>query len=215
MSRPLHLAVAAAVPLIAGQAAAASLDVRVTDTAGRPLENAVVSLKSEMNAPPGEGAALPEHAYIDQKNETFIPLVTILPPGGSITFRNSDKTMHQVYSFSPIKRFEYEIDVGHSSPPVEFDKPGIAAIGCNIHDHMITYVVVTSSPYTKLSDESGHVRFAKLPEGHYTAEVWHPDMAPHRKPPTRALDVAGDEALALAVKILPRMTAPMGHMDSY
>jgi hypothetical protein len=30
--------------------------------------------------------------------------------------------------------------------PVHFDKPGIVAIGCNIHDHMIAHVFVTEAP---------------------------------------------------------------------
>ena len=83
---------------------------------------------------------------IDQRNETFLPLVTIVRKGGQVIFTNNDTTMHQVYSFSPIKQFDFEIDEGRHSEPVVFDKPGVASIGCNIHDHMITYVYVADTP---------------------------------------------------------------------
>ncbi|HXZ67394.1 MAG TPA: methylamine utilization protein [Alphaproteobacteria bacterium] len=209
------LAAAATLPLLlAGPAAASGLDVKVLDQSGKPVESAVVSLTAPAGAPPGP--PLPAQAIIDQNFETFFPLVTILPTGGSVTFRNSDKTMHQVYSFSTIKRFAFEVDVGHSSPAVVFDKPGTAAIGCNIHDQMITYVVVTDNPYTKLSDKSGAAHFTDLQPGHYAAEVWHPDLAPGANPASAEADVGpGETELRVALRIVPRRMAPMSHMGAY
>jgi plastocyanin len=209
------LAALAMLPLLfAGSVAASGLDVQVLGPGGKPIESAVVSLTVPSGAPPAP--PLRTGAVIDQDFETFFPLVTILPIGGSITFRNSDKTMHQVYSFSAIKRFAFEVDVGHTSPAVVFDKPGTAAIGCNIHDQMITYVVVTDNPYTKLSDKTGVVHFADLVPGHYTAEVWHPDLAPGAKPASAQADIAsGQSALSFALRIAPRHMAPMSHMGAY
>ena len=209
-----YAAVAMLPLLFAGSAAASGLDVTVLDQGGKPVESAVVSLTAPSAAPPGP--PLPAESVINQDFETFFPLVTILPTGGSVTFRNSDKTMHQVYSFSAIKRFAFEVDVGHTSPAVVFDKPGTAAIGCNIHDQMITYVVVTDNPYTKLSDKTGVIRFADLAPGHYAAEVWHPDLAPGAKPASAEVDVgAGESALRVALKLVPRHMAPMSHMGAY
>ncbi|MFZ1989708.1 MAG: methylamine utilization protein [Alphaproteobacteria bacterium] len=211
---PTQAAVAMLPLLFAGSAAASGLDVTVLDQGGKPVESAVVSLAFPSGTPPGP--QLPEQAVIDQDFETFFPLVTILPTGGSVTFRNSDKTMHQVYSFSAIKRFAFEVDVGHTSPAVVFDKPGTAAIGCNIHDQMITYVVVTDNSYTKLSDKTGITQFADLTPGHYAAEVWHPDLAPGAKPAGAEVDVsAGESEVRVVLRIAPRHMAPMSHMGPY
>jgi plastocyanin len=211
MPRPFPFAAAAAAWLIAGGAAAANLDVRIIDARGEPIPNAA--------APPGDTASTPslsDKAVIDQNFETFFPLVTILPVGGSLTFHNSDRTMHQVYSFSKIRQFEFEVDVGHTSPPVVFDKAGIAAIGCNIHDQMITYVVATDNPLTKLSDEHGAVHFAGLSPGNYEASVWHPDLAPGAEGPSQSLALGTqDGQLAFALKLTPRHMAHMSHMGSY
>lgn len=215
MQRLILLAVAALLPLyFAGAAAASNLDVSIVDAGGKPVASAVLSLAVPPNAPPAP--PLPAQAVINQKFETFFPLVSILPVGGNVIFRNSDKTMHQVYSFSAIKRFAFEVDIGQTSPEVAFDKAGIAAIGCNIHDQMITYVVVTDNPYTKLSGDDGVVHFGGLVPGHYSVQLWHPDLAPGANPPTAEIDVGdGSAALKLAIKIVPRQMAPMSHMGAY
>ena len=200
--------------LFEGASMAASLDVAVIDQGGKPVESAVVSLNAPTSgtAPP----ALATQAVINQNFETFFPLVTILPVGGSVVFRNSDRTMHQVYSFSAIKRFAFEVDVGQTTPTVKFDKPGIAAIGCNIHDQMITYVVVTDNPYTKLSSNQGIAHFDALPPGHYSVAAWHPDLAPGARPSSGEVDVGQDGGkISLVIKLLPRRMAPMSHMGAY
>jgi len=215
MAKLSTFAAAAMLPLLfAGPALTAGLNVKILDRSGEPVANAIISLTAPSTA--DAVAPLPARAIIDQNFETFFPLVTILPVGGSITFRNSDKTMHQVYSFSAIKRFALEVDVGHTSPAVIFDKPGIAAIGCNIHDQMITYVVVTDNPYTKLSDKSGNIHFAELAPGHYTAQAWHPDLAPGIQPALTEIDIAaGDSSLNFVLNVTPRHMAPMSHMGDY
>src|SRR3954447_24190473 len=103
---------------------AATVDVQISDTNGRPATNAVVSLMPESIAPKVE-SRLPIEIAIDQRKETFIPLVSIVRKGGRAIFTNNDTTMHQVYSFSPIKQFAFEIDQGHRSEPLVFDKAGV------------------------------------------------------------------------------------------
>ena len=51
-------------------------------------------------------AATPEAAVIDQRNSQFTPRVTVITTGTRVRFPNSDNVRHQVYSFSPAKRFE-------------------------------------------------------------------------------------------------------------
>jgi hypothetical protein len=128
-------------------------------------------------------------ATIDQQHETFLPLVTVIRKGGHVIFTNNDATMHQVYSFSPIKQFAFEIDEGQRSPPVVFDQAGIAAIGCNIHDRMITYVYVAAAALASKTDRTGVVSFGELPPGSYRGTVWHPQLAPGSQPHVFAIAI--------------------------
>jgi hypothetical protein len=60
---------------------------------------------------------------------------------------------------------------------VVFDKPGVVALGCNIHDWMLAYVVVLPTPWFALTPANGAATIADIPPGRYRAEVWHPRLA--------------------------------------
>ncbi len=201
--------------LLAGfPARAAVVDVSVSDTRGRPAGNAVVTLAPAEPSKP-IGSHLPNEAVIDQRKETFVPLVTIVRREGRVVFTNNDTTIHQVYSFSPIKQFEFEIDRGQRSPPVVFEKAGVASIGCNIHDHMITYVYVADTPWAVLTDEKGHAELRDVPAGRYRATVWHPQLVAGRSAPSAVLDVDANANLALSIDLVGTRPARRLHMGSY
>ncbi|MBV8800967.1 MAG: methylamine utilization protein [Alphaproteobacteria bacterium] len=194
-------------------ACAATLHLAVYDSAGRPAPNAVVTLT------PLAGSAsaphLPVEAIIDQRKETFIPLVTIIRRGGHALFTNNDTTRHQVYSFSPIKQFEFEVDEGRRSEPVVFDKAGVASIGCNIHDQMIAYVYVADAPWAVLTNENGRAEAPELPTGDYRAVVWHPQLPLDRPPPATTVTVKGSSDLSLALPLAIIPSSRHLHMGIY
>lgn len=187
---------------------AATLSIDVRDADGKPAADAVVTLT------PDGGVAIPSHvadkAVIDQRNETFLPLVVVVRRGGDVVFTNHDTTMHQVYSFSPIKQFQFEIDQGQVSKPVRFDKAGVAAIGCNIHDQMIAYVFAADAPFAVITDAAGHAEIADVPDGAYHAAAWHPRLKFGVPPPQAALTVKG--AAAHLDFTVPLRASGMKHM---
>ncbi|WP_438464958.1 methylamine utilization protein [Marinomonas sp. PE14-40] len=111
---------------------------------------------------------------ISQKDRTFIPFVSVVPTGTPIDFPNMDKTRHHVYSFSPAKTFQLQLYIGKPETPIVFDKAGIVALGCNIHDFMESYVYVAESPFAQNSNLEGVIRFKDVPEGEYEVSFWHP-----------------------------------------
>jgi plastocyanin len=202
--------ISVAFPALAGDVA-----VTVTDTANRPIADAVAELTPDTNAPPLP-IRVPSLATIDQRHETFIPLVNLIRKGGQVVFTNNDETMHQVYSFSDIKQFGFEVHQGERSKPVVFDVAGVAAIGCNIHDQMITYVYVAAAPFARISDVHGVVNFTDIPAGSYHLTVWHPRLIPRQSPPPYLLAM-GRENQSIAISIAltsPPAMKPM-HMSHY
>ena len=198
-------------------ACATNFTAEVADQDGHPVANAVVSLVPEVKTSmPAASTRLPAEKTIDQRNETFLPLVTIVPKGGHIVFANNDQTTHQVYSFSAAKQFEITLARGEKSPPVAFDNSGVAALGCNIHDHMIAYAFVAESPWTALTGADGRAVIADVPAGNYQAQVWHPKFPPGREPPSLRAVLSGDTTrLSVNVKLLYAVTASRGHGGSY
>ncbi|MFI8607591.1 methylamine utilization protein [Pseudomonas sp. NPDC077649] len=158
-----------AVLVLHGSAHAAALQAELVDAAGQPLADAVISLRGPLDAP-----QLPSPARMDQRNKQFLPHVLAVRTGTSVSFPNSDDIRHQVYSFSPAKRFELRLYQGTPSEPVLFDKPGLVVLGCNIHDWMLGYIYVTDDPWFAVSDEHGRAAIAELPAGRYAVTLWHP-----------------------------------------
>jgi plastocyanin len=202
---------------VCGSAAATTFTVEVNDQDGRPVANAVIVLVSDSKTSiPAAATRLAAERTIDQRSETFIPLVTIVPKGGHIVFANNDQTTHQVYSFSSVKQFEMTLTRGEKSPPIGFDNSGVAALGCNIHDHMIAYAFVAESPWTVLTGSDGRGTISDVPPGNYEAQVWHPKLPPGRATPSLKASLSGDTTrLTVNIKLLSASTMSRGHGGSY
>ena len=169
------------------------MQVSVVDVGGHAIANAVV-VATPINAdnlPPATAAT----AVMDQTNKQFVPEVLVVRKGTLVAFPNSDSIAHQVYSFSPAKRFELPLYRGRAHPPVLFDQPGIVVLGCNIHDRMAGYIYVTASPYFGKTDAMGRAQFTQLPAGNYKVTIWSPYFT--EMPPEQSLGVSASDSADL------------------
>jgi len=181
------------VATLPSSAAAATLVIELRDARGAPVKEAVA-----WAVPEGRKPARPSRvAVMDQRNRTFIPHVLAIQAGTAVRFPNSDNVRHQVYSFSPAKRFQLPLYEGSPSEPVVFETPGVVALGCNIHDNMSAYIVVVDTPYFA-SLQGGRAELADLPEGSYTAHVWSPDLRPEPAPRVVVLGAADRKEIVFA-----------------
>ncbi len=100
----------------------------------------------------------------------------IVPQGSRVVFPNQDKTRHHVYSFSRAKTFDIKLYIGRPERPIVFDTPGVVTLGCNIHDQMQAYIVVSDQPAWAITDELGDARINGLPDRPVTLTLWQPWM---------------------------------------
>jgi plastocyanin len=173
---PRFLSFAGALILAALPAAAADVVFKISDAAGRPVADAVVSLIPLDSVPPPLTPTA--GAEITQQKQQFIPLVTVVTAGSSVTFSNreSGRTEHQIYSVSEPNKFEVGLHKPGNTAAVKLAHPGVVAIGCNIHGGMNAYVVVAPTPWFAKSAADGAARVVSPPAGRYRAEVWHPHL---------------------------------------
>jgi plastocyanin len=116
----------------------------------------------------------PAETKMLQKDLTFVPALLPVQTGTRVAFPNLDDTYHNIFSFSPAKRFDlgrYRPDET-PIPSVLFDAPGLVTIRCDIHEHMRALILVLDTPYFVLSDADGRFRLSGLPSGHYTLKAW-------------------------------------------
>jgi plastocyanin len=189
-------------------ALAATVIVNVTDSSGKPLPQAVVSIEPTT----GKLVAQPTPtAQVAQFKRQFQPQVTVVTAGTPVLFPNFDTVRHHVYSFSPIKTFELKLYAGVPNVPVLFDRPGIAVIGCNIHDNMAAWIVVVDTPFFGLTGADGRARINAVAAGSYRLKVWHPGLSDTTDGVASALTVGNsdlDQAVRLNISANPLVPLP-------
>ena len=154
--------------VMAGAASATS--IQVTDSSGQAVQDAVVYAELAGSPQITKSAT----AEIQQKDKKFMPFVTVIQTGTSVSFPNNDTVRHHAYSFSPAKPFELKLYSGKPAAPVIFDKAGTVVVGCNIHDQMVAYIQIVDTPYFAKTDASGTARLPTIPAGKYVLKTWHP-----------------------------------------
>ena len=128
-----------------------------------------------------------------QRDLAFVPMLLPVQVGTKVEFPNFDQTYHNIFSYSPAKRF----DLGRYRPderPVpsqRFDVAGLVVLRCDIHEHMRGLILVVDTPYFVITDAAGRYRLAGLPAGHHTLKVWLDSRTILERP----VDLRGNETL--------------------
>ena len=145
------------------------------------LGNVYVYVKS---GPPGAmSAPAPVNALVpvmDQVGCKYVPHVIALMRGGSVEFRNSDGTMHNIHTL-PTAEGSQPIDISQGpkgTPQVkQFNQPELMVpVRCNNHPWMNAFINVSATPFFAVSDSEGHFTISGLPAGTYTLAAVHEKM---------------------------------------
>lgn len=176
----------------AALAPAAEMHAVVRDHKGKVVADAVILAvpidpRNALHARPPKDA-------VDQVDKQFVPYVKAIFVGSTVQFPNSDHIRHQVYSFSPAKKFELPLYAGTDAPPIVFDKPGVVVLGCNIHDWMIGYIYVSETPFFAKTGTLGTAVLSDMPAGEYRVRVWHPNMDHAEETTSQQVTLTADAA---------------------
>ncbi|WP_318153417.1 Cupredoxin [Halomonas sp. ML-15] len=156
--------------LLSSPAGATLLTVRDADN-GELLPNAVIEV--HVSGAPGRPGVDDD---IIQRDAAFHPHVSAVPVDSRIRFPNQDSTRHHVYSFSPAKVFDLNLFLRDTPPPVTFDQAGVVVLGCNIHDHMQAFIVISDATHVGMTEHDGRWQVPDLPAGEHRVRVWHPRL---------------------------------------
>jgi len=212
VSRYLRVWAVPGLLLCAGPAAAAGVSMRVLDQDGVPVpEVAIVARQLDHTDPAAAPVNTPLTAVMNQHELAFNPHLLIVMTGTRIEFPNNDEVRHHVYSFSPVKRFDFSIAAGSVHEVLEFDTPGVVTLGCNIHDDMLGYILVVDSPYFDKTDASGTVSFDELAPGRYSLEIWTPRISSKHLPEPVVITIADGESASLEYRFEKKLYPPHKH----
>jgi hypothetical protein len=130
---------------------------------------------------------------VAQKDLSFVPALLPIQKGTKVEFPNEDDTYHNIFSYSPAKRF----DLGryrkeeHPIPSVMFDQPGLITLRCDIHEHMRGLILVLDTSHFVITDPEGHYRLTNLPRGKFTLKAWIDSRTTKAQP----VEIKGTSAL--------------------
>jgi plastocyanin len=144
--------------------------LKLVDQSGQPIADAVVGIPAAV----GRETTPQNIAIMDQFDKQFLPRVLTITEGQLVSFPNSDDIRHHVYSFSATKPFEIKLFKGAVNEPIQFEKPGIVVLGCNIHDQMIGYIYIAHNEQTFKTNQQGEV---VLPDSASVINVWHANLS--------------------------------------
>ncbi len=144
------------------------------------LANVYVYVKSGPPMMMGYAGPTPAPVVLDQVGCKYVPHVIALVRGGSVEFRNSDATMHNIHTM-PETAGDQTIDVsqGAKGAPVvkQFTKPEVMMeVRCNNHPWMNAFINVANTPFFAVTDADGHFVIPGLPAGHYVLGAVHEKM---------------------------------------
>jgi plastocyanin len=157
---------------LAPAARAGDVVFTVLSAKGKPVADAVVTA-----FPPGLKSGAIRFSWpseMDQQHLQFDPFVLIVPVGADVSFPNRDAVRHHVYSFSPAHPFELKLYGKDETRSVRFEKAGVVALGCNIHDNMVAFIKVVDTPFAAKTDAQGKAVLRGLPAGPTPIKIWHP-----------------------------------------
>jgi plastocyanin len=119
-------------------------------------------------APPSSPAQMVQRAL------NFYPALLPILVGTRVEFPNLDDTYHNIFSYSPAKRFDLGRYRGDERPiPSElFDVAGMVTLRCDIHEHMRAIILVLDTPHFIVTDTEGNYRLEGLPTGKYVLKAW-------------------------------------------
>src|SRR5246500_5358996 len=113
-----------------------------------------------------------------QKNKSFHPSLLVVPVGGKVEFPNHDPFFHNVFSLFEGKRFDLGLYESGTTRFVQFDKPGISFIFCNIHAEMSAVVIALATPYYAISDTRGDLTLPNVPPRRSELQIFHSSVPP-------------------------------------
>lgn len=134
------------------------------------IEDTVIFFEPEQKA---SVAPLQNIHPIVMKKKAYQPRVSAIPVGSEIQISNYDTILHNAFSPSKPNQFDFGLYGKSEGKTHRFDHAGVVRIFCNVHFHMVAYVLVLDTPYYTRPNSRGEFRLDNLPAGGGRLTLWH------------------------------------------
>ena len=189
-----------------------------TAAPSKDASGVVVWLSPADEAARRTAAAQPPHPSpkLAQRNKAFEPHLVVVQAGTTIQFPNDDPFFHNVFSLFEGKRFDLGLYEAGTTKSVHFDRVGISFLFCNIHPEMSAVVVAVDTPFYSVSDRTGQVAIAGVPQGRYQMQVWYErGVQDELKALTRAVTISDSSRSLGTIQVPSNPDFNLAHKNKY
>jgi hypothetical protein len=159
---------------------------------------------------------LTERPKLTQFHKSFHPHLLVIRVGTVVDFPNRDPFFHNVFSLFEGKRIDLGLYEAGATNSVRFDRAGVSFLFCNIHPEMSAVVVVVDTPYFGISDRSGSISIANIPNGRYEVHYWAERGLPDAlKRLTRVVTISNSHRALDSVQIAENPNFTLVHKNKY
>jgi hypothetical protein len=107
-----------------------------------------------------------------QHGKTFTPHLLVIGVGGTVDFPNLDPIFHNAFSNFNGQIFDLYLYPPGQSRSIQFRKPGIVRVFCNIHPTMSAVIAVLDTPYWAVTNVEGEFVIHDVPPATYLFKVF-------------------------------------------
>ena len=158
----------------------------------------------------------PKRQKLIQSHKTFEPHLLVVQVGSVVDFPNRDPFFHNVFSLFEGKRFDLGLYEAGATNSVRFDRLGVSFLFCNIHPEMSAVVVSVDTPYFGVSDASGRVSIANVPDGRYEVHYWSERGLPESlRQLTRTVSITNSDRNLAVTHIVENPNFSTTHKNKY
>jgi plastocyanin len=151
-----------------------------------------------------------------QKGKRFSPHILAVEVGTEVDFPNEDPFFHNVFSIYDGRRFDLGLYASGESRPVNFSRPGVSYIFCNIHPQMSAAIIAVNTPYYAVTGSQGLFGMDSVASGKYQLQVWHErSTAEHLDSLTRTVEVNSNTLDLGVIKVSEEGYIPTLHRNKY
>jgi len=161
------------------------------------LDQPVPALVYVVGSVPGSGPPSRGGEMI-QKDTVFTPAAVIVGVGASVDFPNEDPFFHNVFAYSPARRFDLGRYPQGESKTVDFPEAGVVGVFCEVHETMRGVILVVENPHYALVGVDGSFRIDGVPPGTYQVAFWSAD---HDEPTEETVTVVAGETTRVEVEL--------------
>ena len=145
----------------------------VVAKATRGVQQAVVFLEG---VAPVAGGAPPGEVKLENRGCRFVPHVLAVRVGTELVITNADPVLHNLHAWlMPEHRSIMNVVQPTQGQETRrtVRRPGVMAITCDSHVHMLAHLLAFEHPYFALTDGTGAFRISGIPAGTYRLTAWH------------------------------------------